>query len=189
MDVSAHAARHQTGGADALTGSLDANARVQVMVSGTAVGARRALNLMSGNNVTLAVVDNPSNESVDVTISAVGGGGPVAGPETVNGVAGENLNAFDLCYLNADGKYYKTNSLTRATMPGIVLANSQLNSGQAGNFSRRGLVSNSSWAWATVGGYVYAGNTAGAMTQTIAVNEQRTAADCGPRHRRDPDGL
>jgi hypothetical protein len=52
-------------------------------------------------------------------------------------------------------------------MPAIVLTNSQLNSGQAGNFSRRGLVINTSWAWATVGGYVYAGNTAGALTQII----------------------
>ena len=76
VDVSAHAARHQTGGADALTGNLDANARVQVKVSDIVVGARRALNFMAGENVTLAVVDNATSESVDVTISAVGGAPP-----------------------------------------------------------------------------------------------------------------
>ena len=166
VKVSGHGARHRTGGADVLTGNLDANARVQVRANGTAVGTRRAINFMAGENVTLSVADHAGSEAVNVTISATGGPSPTD-IITVPGVAGEALAAYDLCYLAADGRYYKTDSLTAATMPGLVLAGAALTAGQAGSFIRRGQVSNNAWAWATVGGFVYAGNTAGALTQTL----------------------
>jgi hypothetical protein len=65
-----------------------------------------------------------------------------------------------------DWKYYKANALTFATMPGIVLANSPLSAGQAGNFIRRGQVTNKNWAWTAVGGFVYAGLIAAVVIQT-----------------------
>ncbi len=167
VDVSAHAARHQRGGADALTGSLDANARLQVKTNGVAVGTRRAVNFMAGNNVTLTAVDSATDETVILTIAATGAS---AGPETVPGVAGEALAAYDLCFLKADGKYYKANALSVATMPGLVLAGAALAAGQSGNFIRRGQVTNSNWNWATTGGFVYAGNTSGTLTQTLPSN-------------------
>jgi hypothetical protein len=71
---SAHAASHATGGSDALTGNLDANARVGVMNAGTLVGTRRRVNFIAGTNVTLNVTDDATNEKVDVTINAQGGG-------------------------------------------------------------------------------------------------------------------
>ncbi len=71
-----HQARHQSGGADALTGNLDATARITVRKnSGANVGARRRLNLMEGSGITLTLADDPANEEVDVTIAATGGGG------------------------------------------------------------------------------------------------------------------
>jgi hypothetical protein len=72
-----------------------------------------------------------------------------------------------LCYLKADGKYWKANAATVATMPGLVLAGAALSANQSGTFIRRGQVTNSSWAWTNIGGVVYAGNTPGAMTQTL----------------------
>ena len=165
VDVSAHATRHQSGGADALTGSLDANARIQVKVSDILVGIRRALNLISGDNIVLAVLDDAANESVDVTISAVGVTSTKQGPETVTGVAGEAMVAYDLCYLGSDGKYYRTNSLSPATMPGLVLAGADLRADQEGSFIRRGQVTNSNWSWPTVGGFLYACDTPGFITQ------------------------
>jgi hypothetical protein len=67
---SAHASTHASGGSDALTGNLDANARVGVMNAGTLVGTRRRVNFIAGTNVSLNAVDDATNEKVDVTISA-----------------------------------------------------------------------------------------------------------------------
>jgi hypothetical protein len=67
---SAHANTHQAGGSDALTGNLDANARVGVMNAGTLVGTRRRVNFVAGTNVSLNVADDATNEKVDVTINA-----------------------------------------------------------------------------------------------------------------------
>jgi hypothetical protein len=71
-----HQARHQTGGADALTGTLDANARVAVRKNaGAVVGTRRRLNLVEGSGIAITAADDPTDEEVDITIAAVGGGG------------------------------------------------------------------------------------------------------------------
>jgi hypothetical protein len=161
VNVAAHAARHQTGGADALTGNLDANARVQVLANGTAIGTRRAVHFSAGPNITLSAVDSPTTEAVILTVAASS-----PWPQTVTGVAGETLPAYALCYLNSDGKYYRTNAATLATMPGLVLAGTALTAGQSGSFIRRGLTNNSSWAWATIGGFVYADSNGGGLTQT-----------------------
>jgi len=73
----AHASSHASGGSDALSGNLNANARVAVSKnSGATVGTRRRINLIEGSNVTLTIADDEANEEVDVTIEAVGGGTP-----------------------------------------------------------------------------------------------------------------
>jgi len=66
----AHATTHVSGGSDAITGNLDANARVGVMNAGTLVGTRRRINFIAGANVTLNIVDDAANEKVDVTINS-----------------------------------------------------------------------------------------------------------------------
>lgn len=43
--------------------------------AGAPIGTRSALNLIEGTGVTLAVADNPGNDSVDVTVSATATGG------------------------------------------------------------------------------------------------------------------
>ena len=69
-----HASTHQAGGSDPLTGNLDANARIGVMNAGTLVGTRRRVNFIAGANVTLDIVDDATNEKVDVIVNASGGG-------------------------------------------------------------------------------------------------------------------
>jgi hypothetical protein len=66
----AHQAGHQSGGGDALSGLLDAIARITLRRAGTFVGSRRGLNLIAGSNVTIDVADDATNERVDVTIAA-----------------------------------------------------------------------------------------------------------------------
>lgn len=66
----AHQASHQSGGTDALTGLLDANARLIVATGGSTAGTRRKLNLLAGAGVTLGPADDNAGEKVDVTITA-----------------------------------------------------------------------------------------------------------------------
>jgi hypothetical protein len=69
-NLTLHQATHQSGGADALSGNLDATARINVSKnSGATVGTRRRLNLIEGTNITLTVADDAGNEEVDVTIT------------------------------------------------------------------------------------------------------------------------
>lgn len=73
---SAHKTTHETGGSDALTGNVDANARVGVRKnSAGSTFLRRRINLIEGTNVTLTVADDSGGEEVDVTIASSGGGG------------------------------------------------------------------------------------------------------------------
>ena len=88
-----HAATHQTGGSDPITGNLDANARVGVMSAGTLVGTRRRINFIAGTNVTLNVVDDATNEKVDVTINAVGGGSGAGELFVMATAPPQNINA------------------------------------------------------------------------------------------------
>jgi len=48
---------------------------LQAAADGTIAGSRPELNLISGTNVTVAAVDNPGANRVDVTINSTGGGG------------------------------------------------------------------------------------------------------------------
>lgn len=73
---SAHQSSHQSGGGDALTGNVDANARVGTRKnSAGSTFLRRRLNFIEGSNVTITVTDDSTDEEVDVTISSTGGGG------------------------------------------------------------------------------------------------------------------
>lgn len=44
--------------------------------SGAAVGVRRTLNFIEGTNITLAIVDDPGEDEIDITITAAA---PTAG--------------------------------------------------------------------------------------------------------------
>lgn len=71
-----HAVKHQTGGDDALTATIDSNARVGVRKnSAGSTFLRRRLNLIEGANVTLTVADDAVDEEVDVTIAGAAAGG------------------------------------------------------------------------------------------------------------------
>jgi microcystin-dependent protein len=66
----AHQSSHQTGQSDALSGNLDAVARLNVSKGAIAVAARRRINFIEGTGITITAIDNSLNERVDVTIDA-----------------------------------------------------------------------------------------------------------------------
>jgi hypothetical protein len=72
----AHESSHESGGSDALTGNIDAVARLTVRKnSGADVGSRRRLNFIEGTGVTLTIADDSANEETDVTITSTPAGG------------------------------------------------------------------------------------------------------------------
>ena len=83
----AHQTSHQSGGSDALSGNLDATARVGVSKnsSGSNVGARRRLNFIEGTNITLTIADDAANEEIDITISGPSSSGVAASTWTTKG--------------------------------------------------------------------------------------------------------
>lgn len=67
-----HSAAHQSGAADALTGEIDANARLAIAKSAVAAGFRRMVNFIPGTNIDVQLADNGVNERVDATIGLSG---------------------------------------------------------------------------------------------------------------------
>ena len=100
--------------------------------------------------------------------------------DRITGQAGEILTAFDLCYLKADGKYWKADPNAAATMPGSVLASVALAADEYGLFITKGVVTNAAWTFATVGGTLYADDgTAGLMSQTPPNDSNDVIQICG----------
>lgn len=80
-------------------------------------------------------------------------------------VIGENINAYDVCYVASDGKMWKTDADAEATSPAIAIA---VESGSAEGtikFLFHGFISNPSWTL-TIGGIVYLSETPGEIVQT-----------------------
>ncbi len=98
------------GATNAVTGSIDANARTSVAKAGTETGKRRRINFIEGSNVTITTTDDSLNERVDVTIAASGGGGGDASTNTSSSVDNEIA-----LFSSTGGK-----TLKRATGSGIA---------------------------------------------------------------------
>jgi len=62
-----HKAGHASGGHDALTGNLDANARVAVDIVGGGSGTRRTIRFAAGTGLGITVADDAQAEVVTVT--------------------------------------------------------------------------------------------------------------------------
>lgn len=67
-----HGVTHSSGGSDALTGSLDATARLAIAKNGSTTGTRRKLNFIPGTNIDITLADDAGNEEVDTTIGITG---------------------------------------------------------------------------------------------------------------------
>jgi hypothetical protein len=77
----AHATSHQSGGSDVITvtglsGLLSDAQKVTIRKNtGSNIGTRPRLNFIEGTNITLTVADDATDNEVDITITAAGGGG------------------------------------------------------------------------------------------------------------------
>jgi len=69
---SLHRAKHASGGSDALTGNLDATARVAVDIVGGGSGTRRKVRFIGSLALAVTVADDAQNELVTVTPTVTG---------------------------------------------------------------------------------------------------------------------
>ena len=60
---------------DKLNALLSTSSIITIDKNGTLVGAEPAINFIEGSNITITAVDDPTNNKVDITIDASGGGG------------------------------------------------------------------------------------------------------------------
>lgn len=84
---------------------------------------------------------------------------------TCDGTAGEDLAIGEVCYLKSDGKFWKSDADAAATMPVVAMATAAISADASGVFLLMGFYRDDTWNW-TIGGFLYASTTAGAMTQT-----------------------
>jgi len=81
--------------------------------------------------------------------------------------AGENVEAGETCYRNADGKYYLSDANLIAAMPAVVMAMEDLAADAEGRFLHIGYMRQDAWNWTPASGedgLLYASATPGAMT-------------------------
>ena len=60
--------------------TVDGTDGVAIYTTGTLIGTERGINFIAGDNITLTVTDDPTDDRVNVTIASSGGGGePISG--------------------------------------------------------------------------------------------------------------
>lgn len=79
---------------------------------------------------------------------------------------GEDVVFGELLYLKADGKWWKADASTAATMPGLRVALAAISANNAGILLSAGVIRDDSWAW-SIGGIMYASTTGGDFTQAV----------------------
>lgn len=82
-----------------------------------------------------------------------------------SGTAGENLVFGNMCYLKADGKYWKADADASTTMPVTAMAAATIAADAAGIMLKRGWARDDTLT-NTVGSPIFASCTAGEQTQT-----------------------
>lgn len=115
-----HATTHDDGGSDeisiqGLSGQAADPQRVIIAKAGTTVGTRPKVNFVEGANVSISAVDNIALDTVDVTISATGGG---AGSGDVVGPAGATANNVPM-FADGSGKNISDSGITLATLQAL----------------------------------------------------------------------
>ena len=88
--------------------------------------------------------------------------------ELIEGVAGENLDQGEICFLESSGKYWLSDSNATSTMFVVVMAAEDILADAAGVFLVEGYMRLDTWTW-TPGSEspLYAGWTPGSMSQVV----------------------
>jgi hypothetical protein len=132
-----------------------------VLAGATAAAAQQAMDTEVGVDV-LAYSASVVNAATEIALPA---SDDTATGLRESGTAGETVAIGNLLYMKSDGKWWKSDADAASTMPGMRLALESKNADEACKLLVYGAMRNDDWNW-TVGGLIYAGTDAGALTQT-----------------------
>jgi hypothetical protein len=116
--------------------------------------------------------------ATNVTLPTTGTLSTLAGTETftnktlttpivqISLTAGENIVAYQVCYVKSDGKVYLAKANSATTMPAIFIAQAAVNINNAGNFMAEGYITNAGWAFTPGQSLFVSEATAGLVTNT-----------------------
>jgi hypothetical protein len=97
---------------------------------------------------------------------------------------GESVAFGNLLYQKSDGKWWKTDADAATTMPGLRMALETKDADAACKALILGKARNDAWNW-TVGGLIYAGTDAGALTQTAPSGSGDQVQEVGVAYHAD----
>jgi hypothetical protein len=84
---------------------IDENKIIIRRNSGSNVGSRPRVNFIEGNNVSITVTDDPTDQEIDVTISSTGGGGGGGGGLSLWNIPQSMINKTDIDVYSNDGTW------------------------------------------------------------------------------------
>ena len=86
--------------------------------------------------------------------------------DVITATAGETVVIGDVCYLKADGKFWKMNATAEVTTKGMcAMATGTITADASGVFLLKGLIRDDTWAW-TAGSELWVPLTPGNPTET-----------------------
>jgi hypothetical protein len=100
---------------------LENGSDVKVQKNGTDVGQEPTLNFIEGTNITITAVDDPTNNKVDITIDASGGGGGVTSVTATGLLTSSGGTTPDISSQVNKGKLVGRNSVTAGIMEEITV--------------------------------------------------------------------
>jgi hypothetical protein len=98
---------------------LQTGSDTKVQKNGTDVGQEPTLNFIEGTNITITAVDDPTNNKVDITIDASGGGGGVTSVTATGLLTSSGGTTPDISSQVNKGKLVGRNSVTAGIMEEI----------------------------------------------------------------------
>lgn len=143
------------------------------------VGAGKTLDVSAGTFTITTMTGNVTlPDAGKITLDVVPDADHTATGLVASYQVGENVVYGNLLYLKSDGKWWKANATTSATMPGMKMALASISADAYGLLLSWGVARDDSWSW-TVGGVIYASTTAGALTQTAPSSDGNTVQIVG----------
>jgi len=98
---------------------LQSDSDIKVQKNGLDVGQEPTLNFIEGSNITITAVDDPTNNKVDITIDASGGGGGVTSVTATGLLTSSGGTTPDISSQVNKGKLVGRNSVTAGIMEEI----------------------------------------------------------------------
>ena len=134
--------------------------------------ATNATNSTNASNATTATA------SLSVKLDSTPDNLTVSG-KTASGTVGENVTFGQMLYLKSDGKYWKADASSTATMTIVAMAAQAISGDGSGSILLEGYARNDSWDALTIGAAIWGSETAGAYSQIRPITADAVIQNVG----------